>query len=214
MGGFGVLRDGFVALFGMLSSAHADLTARYLLAAVFILAGSFKLQHPQVAADSIVAFGVGTQANPRNGLALGAAEVIIALLLVADQTAAFGALAVVIATLLYLTLIVLALYRGRRFPCACFSSAADDIDSGTALRAGILVVVALMAAYGSLRGAVPIRWSDRPLYVVVAVALIALVALANSTVRVWRRNQRLDLSLDWEWIVQEHSLLSGKDGIR
>jgi len=212
MGGFRAILDGSSMLLALVMSSNAALIGRYVLAVVFAIAGLFKLQHPRAAAQSMAAFGVTKQVRRRNGLAVGALEVTIAFSLVADQTAAYGSLVAVPATAVFLALIMAALYQGHRFPCGCFSLTEEDINSGTALRAGALLLVALVTAYGSLHGPSTLVWSERPLYGVLAIGLVALSALVASSVRVWSSNQRLERSLDWEWIVQEHSMSSRSVG--
>jgi uncharacterized membrane protein YphA (DoxX/SURF4 family) len=212
MGGFRAVLDGSSILLALVVSSNAALIGRYVLAVVFAIAGFFKLQHPRAAGQSMVAFGVTKQVRRRNGLVVGALEVTIALSLVADQTATYGSLLSVTATAVFLALIMAALYQGHRFPCGCFSLTEEDINSGTAVRAGALLLVALLTAYGSLHGPLTLAWAERPLYGVLAVALVALSALVASSIRVWRNNQRLELGLDWEWIVQENSRSNGSVG--
>ena len=214
MGGFRALWDWCLTLLTLGASAHGATLGRYLLAVVFMIAGQFKLRHPHLAAQSMVAFGVTRHAKSRYGLLLGVAEVIIALLLVVDQTAVYGSLVAVGTTGVLLALIGRALYEGRRFPCGCFSSSEEDLNFGTAVRGATLLGVAVLTGVASSRGLISVAWSERPLYGVVAIALIALLALTTSAIGVWRANQRLERSIDWEWIVQEHPRLHRSNAVR
>lgn len=120
------------------------------LALVFLASAWPKLRDPGVAALAISDFGIGTGPRAWAGLALGAAELTLSLLLVLASVSASGEFrqAVLgIATLVLLafsSLILRALRSGEEFACRCFGGATSPISGFTLLRTGALAGIALL----------------------------------------------------------------------
>ena len=207
MAGIETLINWFTAIAALLAAGPVALIARYMLAAVFGLAGQYKLRHPQAAASAMVSFGVASRARRLHGIAVGAVELGIGLGLLIDAVSAVVALVAAAATLVFLGLIGIALYRGHRFPCGCFSSAQDNISGWTMFRGIALVILAIDTAATSWFTIVPTDWLARYWSGTYAISTLAVILLATTAVAIRRHNRAFEDSVDWEWVVQEHPLL-------
>lgn len=131
------------------------------LALVFSVSGIPKLRRPDLAALAISDFGVTERARLRDGLLLGAAELLLACALAAAAVfdGPLRAVPAIAATLLLGTFSLL-IWRSLRseesFACYCFGDAEETISWLTLLRtmalaalAGFLAAAALAAGGGS-----------------------------------------------------------------
>lgn len=136
---------------------------------MFLLSGIVKLRRPALAAMAIVDFGIGRRVRSALGLALGAAEVALAVLLVASVRLGFW----VAAPLLWLFALLIgrSLLRGERFACFCFGDGETVLSWRTLVRTLSLAVLATIAATAgsALAQFLP---SDRLLQATVAAALL------------------------------------------
>src|SRR5919202_755283 len=113
----------------------------WILAIIFIWSGVAKLRRPTLAAMAIMDFGVVRRVRPRLGSALGAAELLLALLLVT------GTLPVlflpVTAGLLWFFVLLIArsLWFGKDFSCFCFGDADSKVSRSTLVRTAALALL-------------------------------------------------------------------------
>ena len=98
-----------------------------VLAGVFIYAGVVKLLDPLQFADSVAGFAMLPAAlvSPM-ALGLPVFEVICGLLMLAPQTRRVGALAITLATAMFIVALVSALARGLTLACGCFGAGAPS----------------------------------------------------------------------------------------
>lgn len=92
-----------------------------LLGAIFVYAGSVKIENPQAMADSIAAFGIipVVLINPV-ALGLPAFEITSGVLLIVGWRRRVAALAILLAVVAYTIAIGSALARGITVDCGCF----------------------------------------------------------------------------------------------
>ena len=98
----------------------ALLIARLVLAAVFAVAGVAKLADLPGSRRAVAAFGVPTGLAGVVGVALPLAELAVAVLLLPEATAWWGALGALLLLLLFCAAIGVSLARGRAPDCHCF----------------------------------------------------------------------------------------------
>src|SRR5262245_38966636 len=96
------------------------LVARLLLAGVFALAGVGKLLDPTGSRRSLADFGVPQPLIAIGSIALPLSELAVALALLSQASAAYGAVAALVLVTLFIGGITLNLARGRRPDCHCF----------------------------------------------------------------------------------------------
>src|SRR5271163_2367189 len=103
------------------SHRYLVLAASIAMAAIFVYAGIDKMRDPLSFADSIAAFAI-LPAVFINLLALGLPpfEIASGLLLLGPRTRRFGALAVVVLSVMFLAALASALLRGLTLDCGCF----------------------------------------------------------------------------------------------
>jgi methylamine utilization protein MauE len=133
-----------------LNDASLALAARIVLAAVLTVSAGAKLRSRTVVRDQLAEL-VGTRFAPALASVLPAAELLVALALVAWWSAVPGVGA---ALLLAAFTVVLVRAAARHVPCACFGAASLDAPVGAAgvIRNGILAALAVIAV-GSPTGA-------------------------------------------------------------
>ena len=98
----------------------ALLTARLLLAAVFLVAGLAKLVDRSGSRSSLVNFGIPSRLAGPLGVLLPVAEVIVAIALIPTSTAWWGAIGTVTLLLLFIAGIGVNMARGKHPDCHCF----------------------------------------------------------------------------------------------
>ncbi len=162
------------------------LIARLLLSAVFLLAAVGKLADRQGSREAIADFGVPNALAAPVALVLPFVELAIALLLVPDATARWGAAAALGMLALFIAGMATSLARGRRPDCHCFGQLSSaPVGRSTLLRNGALAgVAALVLRYGGERSPdvasiSAIVGSNAAGWVALVVAFVALALAAT-----------------------------------
>ncbi|WP_410812247.1 MauE/DoxX family redox-associated membrane protein [Micromonospora sp. 067-2] len=119
-----------------------------VLAAMFVASGVPKLRRPFDSALAMVRFGVLKRIRPVAGRALGGAEVLLGVALVASPSPRWPALAGVALLAVFTTLVAVALARGRSFECACFGTG-ERISWSTVARNVVYIAAAAGVAAAS-----------------------------------------------------------------
>jgi hypothetical protein len=166
------------------------------LAAVFISSGLAKLRRPAVAALSIVNFGVTSRVWTAAGVALGASEVALSVVLLVPPLRVPATWAAAVVLIGFAVLISRSLRRGDRFSCACFGRDTDDISRKTLARTAGLSVVALVAASGATVNLPSMTlgwwlWTCALIAGSGAWAVLALVSAARDLAEMSRTSNRL-----------------------
>lgn len=127
-----------------------------LLALVLIVSAVFKLREPSTTADAFASLRLPTWLRTVNGpVLLPYAELVLAVALVVIPGPAYVLVTVVVALLFvsYLVVIVRALGFAERVECGCFGRLGlGEVDRRTAVRNGLLVVLALVAVGDAVAG--------------------------------------------------------------
>jgi putative oxidoreductase len=105
----------------------AKLAVSIVLAAVFIYAGVDKIRDPAQFADSVAAFAILPNAlvTPM-ALGLPLFEVLCGLIVLTPPSRRVGALALTLATAMFIVALVSALARGLTLDCGCFGAGAPS----------------------------------------------------------------------------------------
>ena len=106
---------------------YAKLAVSIVLAAIFIYAGVDKIRDPLQFADSVAAFAILPNAlvTPM-AVGLPVFEVLCGLMVLAQPTRRVGALALTLATAMFIVALVSALARGLTLDCGCFGAGAPS----------------------------------------------------------------------------------------
>jgi methylamine dehydrogenase accessory protein MauD len=162
------------------------LSARLLLAAVFVVAGVAKLADREGSRRAVADFGVpGALAAPL-GVLLPLAELAVAAALIPTSTAIWGAVGALVLLLLFVAGIGANLARGRRPDCHCFGQLhSSPAGWSTLARNGVLAAIAAFVVWQGLEGEVGpsvIGWlgtlsTTQLLIVVGGTVVLALVAV-------------------------------------
>src|SRR5437588_2654142 len=113
----------------------ALLTARLLLAVVFVVAGLAKLADRSGSQKALRDFGVPSRLAAPGGVLLPLAELAVALALIPSASAWWGAVGALALVLLFIVGIVFNLARGRTPDCHCFGQwYSQPIGRSTLLR--------------------------------------------------------------------------------
>ena len=122
----------------------AVVVARFVLAAVFVVAGWGKARDPAGTRIAVRAFGVPARAVTAVAFLLPVAELTVAFLLVFGSTATAGAAGAVILLAVFIVAIAVSLARGERPDCHCFGQArAEPVGGMTLVRNCVLVALAI-----------------------------------------------------------------------
>jgi hypothetical protein len=186
--------NGFESALSLLAKALHLITAPtghgiavWILAIVFVWSGVAKLRQPTLAAVAMVDFGVLRRVRPRLGSALGAAELLLALLLIAGTLPAL--ILPVTAGLLWLFVLLIArsLHSGKDFACFCLGDADSRLSRLTLVRTGALALLA------SVMAVVPQPYAsfDRTYFLqaISAAAFVGTIVLASQISRLLRWNR-------------------------
>jgi hypothetical protein len=186
--------NGFESALSLLAKALHLITAPtgygiavWILAIVFVWSGVAKLRQPTLAAVAMVDFGVLRWVRPRLGSALGAAELLLALLLIAGTLPAL--LLPVTAGLLWLFVLLIAksLLSGKDFACFCLGDADSRLSRLTLVRTGALALLA------SVMAVVPLPYASFDwtyvLQAISAAALVGTIVLASQFAKLLRWNR-------------------------
>jgi hypothetical protein len=118
--------NGFESALSLLAKALHLITAPtgygiavWILALVFVWSGVAKLRQPTLAAVAMVDFGVLRRVRPRLGSALGAAGLLLALLLITGTLPALFLPVTAGLLWLFVLLIAKSLLSGKDFACFC-----------------------------------------------------------------------------------------------
>ena len=187
MNGFGSVLSLLTEAIGLLTAPAGYGIAVWVLAIVFVWSGLAKLRRPALAAMAITDFGVLRKIRPPLGSALGGAELLLALALIA------GTLPVVFlpvtAGLLWFFVLLIAksLWSGKEFSCFCFGDADARISRVTLVRT---IALALLA---SALAVAPLPYASLGqtylLQALSAAALVGAIALGGQIPKLLRWNR-------------------------
>ena len=186
--------NGFESALSLLAKALHLITAPtgygiavWILAIVFVWSGVAKLRQPTLAAVAMVEFGVLRRVRPRLGSALGAAESLLALLLIAGTLPALFLPVTAGLLWLFVLLIAKSLLSGKDFACFCLGDADSRLSRLTLVRTGALALLA------SVMAVVPLPYAslDRTYFLqaISAAALVGTIVLASQIARMLRWNR-------------------------
>lgn len=150
-----------------------------LLGAIFAWSGASKLRRPVAAALAISQFGVLRGVHRRAGLALGVAELALALLEICRpllwQSQALAALGLAVFT----GLIGRSLASGHSFACACFGAESETLSIKTFARTAALLVLAVLGAVAAWLNPATQSLSSQVIAVCAGILVVCAVAIAN-----------------------------------
>ncbi len=136
------------------------LAARLILAAVFLVSGISKLFDLAGSQAAMRSFGVPESMTRAGGYLLPIVELAIAVLLIPETTALWGATLALILLAVFIVGIAYNLSRGRKFDCHCFGQlTTSEIGPSTLIRNVVLAVD--RGVRGHLRVRHRRRWSQR-----------------------------------------------------
>jgi peroxiredoxin len=173
------------------------LAARLILAAVFVVAAIGKLADLPGSRASLVGFGLPQRASAVLGTLLPLAELAVAVALIAEPSAQWGAAGALALLLAFVTGIGTALRRGEAPPCNCFGAIHSAPASRTTLVRNVVLAAVAGVALGWGPGPSIGSWvSDRSAAELVAVlAGAAALALLAAAIPLWLANRRLSARL-------------------
>ena len=181
------------------------LLARLVLAGVFVVAGVTKLADLPGSRKAMREFGLPERLSAPAGLALPLAELAVAVLLVPEATAWWGALGALALLLAFIGGIANVMRQGRTPDCHCFGQlSSEPVGVSTLVRNGVLALFALFIVIQGPEDAGPgiaSWWNDLSGAGQVGVAL-GTISMVLFAVQGWllfqlvRQNGRLLLRLD------------------
>jgi uncharacterized membrane protein YphA (DoxX/SURF4 family) len=172
--------------------------AQFLLAGVFLLAGTAKLFDLTASRRAVIDFGVPESAGRVVGTALPVVELATGLALIFHPTARWGAAVALVLLLAFVAGIANALRQGKDVDCGCFG----PVYSATASTATLIrnAVLAALAFVVVLEGPAPALddWvAARTAAELVAIAAtIGLLALGALSWILWSKTRTLQRTLD------------------
>jgi hypothetical protein len=161
--------------------------AVWILAIVFVWSGVAKLRKPTLAAVAMMDFGLLRRVRPRLGSALGAAELLLALLLISGALPALFLPVAAGLLWLFVLLIAKSLLSGKDFACFCFGDEDSRLSRLTLARTGALALLASVLAVAPL----PYAGFDRTylLQAISAAAFVGTIALGSHIAKLLRWNR-------------------------
>jgi len=179
----------------------ALLTARLLLAALFLLAGVTKLFNLPATRRALADFGLPLRMIPLFSIALPILELAIAVLLVPQSWAWWGAAGALILLVAFTAVMAITLARGKKPECHCFGELySAPISLSSIARNTILVSIAgFMVWYGPQAAGVGLNQLTFNQIALLAVALALLVTLGFQSwllLHLFRQNGRLMLRVE------------------
>jgi hypothetical protein len=161
--------------------------AVWILAIVFVWSGVAKLRQPTLAAVAMMDFGVLRRVRPRLGSALGAAELLLALLLISGTLPALFLPVTAGLLWVFVLLIAKSILSGEDFACFCFGDADSRLSRLTLVRTGALALLASVLAVAPL----PYASFDRTylLQAISAAAFVGTIALGSQIAKLLRWNR-------------------------
>ncbi len=163
----------------------------WFLVGIFAWSGIAKLRQPALAAKALVDFGVTRRLHPHFGLALGAAESLLALALALGIHLHFFLFVAAILLWSFVLLITRSLWSGKRFPCFCFGNADSQLSRWTLARTGALALLASLLALTPVPIDLLRDWSaGNLLQAIAALAVLAILVLVSYIPRLlaWNRD--------------------------
>ena len=181
-----------------------ELIARFVLAAVFAVAGLTKLADRPGSREALVAFGVPERLASPGAVALPIAELAVAVLLTPAATAAIGAAGALALLLAFCAGIARSMIRGESPDCHCFGQLhSEPVGWSTLIRNLVLAAIAGFALAETAGGAeAPFAWigdlSDAGVVALVGGIVIAALTAAGvaAATALLRQNGRLLLRID------------------
>lgn len=149
---------------------------RWLLFAVFVLAGTWKIRHPALAGLALYNFGVLRRPISSAGIALGVGEIMLATALALPNTVGQGLVATAVVLWVFSYASARQLAMGASFSCFCLADADDQLSRATVLRAAALAVLATLAGAGVAEPS-SVAFSRTSAQLAVGVALIGIYIL-------------------------------------
>ena len=161
--------------------------AVWILAIVFVWSGVAKLRQPILAAVAMMNFGVLRRVRPRLGSTLGAAELLLALLLITGTLPALFLPVTAGLLWLFVLLIAKSLLSGKDFACFCFGDADSRLSRLTLVRTGALALLASVMAIVPL----PYASFDRTYFLqaISAAAFVGTIVLGSQIAKLLRWNR-------------------------
>ena len=188
MNGFESALALFTELLRLLSAPAGYGIAVWILAIIFVWSGVAKVRRPTLAAMAMMDFGVARRVRPRLGSALGAAELLLALSLIAGVLPAL-VLPVTAGLLWFFVLLILrGLLSGEDFACFCFGDSASRLSRLTLVRTAALALLASVLAVAPL----PTYAGFSETYVLQAIsaaAFIGAIVLVSQVPKLLRWNR-------------------------
>jgi hypothetical protein len=164
--------------------------AVWILAIVFAWSGVAKLRRPTLAAMAIVDFGVSRRVMPRLGTALGATELLLALLLITGMLSRIFLPITAGLLWLFVLLIARSLWAGERFACFCFGDVDSELSHLTLVRTATLALLASVAAVAPPPAVAYTGFSvTDALQAASAMAVVGTIVLVNLIPRLLRWNK-------------------------
>jgi Methylamine utilisation protein MauE len=159
----------------------------WILAIVFVWSGVAKLRQPILAAVAMMNFGVLRRVRPRLGSTLGAAELLLALLLITGTLPALFLPVTAGLLWLFVLLIAKSLLSGKDFACFCFGDADSRLSRLTLVRTGALALLASVMAIVPL----PYASFDRTYFLqaIPAAAFVGTIVLGSQIAKLLRWNR-------------------------
>jgi peroxiredoxin len=190
------------------------LAARLILAAVFVVSGISKLFDLSGAQAAMRSFGVPESMTRAGGILLPIVEIAIAVLLIPEASARWGALLALALLVVFIIGVGYNLARGRKFDCHCFGQlTTSEIGPSTLIRNIVLAVLAAfitVSGFGNntvgpgvtevLQGLGTFEWIILVLGIIIIAALAAiswlLVHLLGQNGRLLVRLDRIEAALE------------------
>ncbi|HEX2296416.1 MAG TPA: MauE/DoxX family redox-associated membrane protein [Actinomycetota bacterium] len=187
MGGFEHAQALAGDLVDALVGAEGQAVTRWFLVAMFGVAGVTKLRRPMLAAMAMVDFGVVRRPRRELGLALGAAEVLVALAVAIPVTSGAGRWVAAGLLWAFVAVTVRALATKRDVACFCLGDPDARITHWSGVRTGglALLVSLQLAEPGTAPSAQP---TDELMFAVAACACFAIALVAARVPRLLKWN--------------------------
>jgi uncharacterized membrane protein YphA (DoxX/SURF4 family) len=202
VGGFQSLFAGLNWLARLIGTDPVPLAARIVLAALLATAGVYKMRHPLIAAAAAVNFRAIPRPWRTAGTALGLAETVGAVLLLAPiPTVAFvGCVMAGALSAGYVAVTARALSAEARFPCNCLPGFGADISRATLARAIAMLGAAIIGVTEPFRGT-PVAIGSVLPALGLAAAAVGVPLASYTAVGAWRSYRAAAAEVDWAWVL-------------
>ena len=187
LNGFGSALSLLAESIGLLTAPAGYGIAVWVLAIVFVWSGLAKLRRPALAAMAITDFGVLRRIRPWLGTALGSAELLLAVSLIAGVLPMIFLPVTAGLLVFFVLLIAKSLWSGKEFSCFCFGDADAKISRVTLVRT---IALALLA---SALAVAPLPYASLGqtylLQAICAAALVGVITLGGQIPKLLRWNR-------------------------